>query len=411
MSTWTTYRLGDLCTDVSYGYTQSANETKVGPKFLRITDIREGAINWKTVPYCIINQKDYLKYKLEHGDIVVARTGATTGITETIKSTVDAVFASYLIRFRVNKYLADPIFVGYTLKSNYWREYVGSIVGGSAQPGANAKQFSDFVINLPDLPTQKTIAEILSSLDDKVELNNEMNKTLEELAQTLFKRWFVDFEFPDENGNPYQSSGGEMVESELGLIPKGWSIGELGDFAAISKDSTNPQKNPLTQYRHYSLPAFDNKMSPSIEVGESILSNKFTLTQQSVLISKLNPRIPRVWRVTNLKRNSICSTEFVVLNSYKKVFFDYIYCLVKSKDYSDYLIGLASGTSGSHQRVKPKDFLEYKSILPSEKVVVEFSNTVGDALQKLSSNLEEQLYLTEVRNLLLPKLMSGQIEV
>ena len=275
MTNWREYKLGEIAVDVSYGYTESANEKPVGPKFLRITDIREGSINWETVPYCPINEKDYEKNKLEIGDIVVARTGATTGITETIKHNVDAVFASYLIRFRINKEFANPFYVGYVLKSSLWKEYVSSIVGGSAQPGANAKQFSDFFFKLPDLPTQTAIAEILSSLDDKIELNNKINQELENLAQTLFKRWFIDFEFPvncldqdfqdeqmnritasqsSKSSNPvnqgwdniptYRSSGGEMVESELGEIPKGWEVGVLDDILEVKGGTTPSTKEP-----------------------------------------------------------------------------------------------------------------------------------------------------------------------
>ena len=94
---------------------------------------------------------------------------------------------------------------------------------GSAIPSTSREDFYQLPLSLPPLKTQKAIAEILSSLDDKIELNNRINQNLEELARTIFKRWFVDFEFPNENGEPYQSSGGEMVPSELGVIPEGWS--------------------------------------------------------------------------------------------------------------------------------------------------------------------------------------------
>jgi type I restriction enzyme, S subunit len=108
MSEWKEYKLGEISKEVSYGFTESANEKPVGPKFLRITDIRNGAIDWNTVPYCVINERDYIKNKLEIGDIVIARTGATTGINQIVKEQVDAVFASYLIRFRINESFANP---------------------------------------------------------------------------------------------------------------------------------------------------------------------------------------------------------------------------------------------------------------------------------------------------------------
>ena len=146
MYEWKEIELRDICSDISYGYTASANEAPIGPKFLRITDVAKGRINWSTVPYCPISKKDAIKYKLEVGDIVIARTGATTGYNAIIKNEVDAVFASYLIRFKMNNQVSYPFFVGYALQSNRFQDYVNAIAGGSAQPGANAQQFADYEI-------------------------------------------------------------------------------------------------------------------------------------------------------------------------------------------------------------------------------------------------------------------------
>jgi type I restriction enzyme S subunit len=123
---------------------------------------------------------------------------------------------------------------------------ISGYVTGSAQPKLNQSNMNNLKITLPPLPTQQKIAQILSSLDDKIELNNAINKNLEEIAQTLFKQWFVDFEFPaslasplfqggDREGDGYKSSGGEMVESELGEIPKGWRVEELRSFFKFIK--------------------------------------------------------------------------------------------------------------------------------------------------------------------------------
>ena len=208
---WKTYKLGELSESISYGYTESASLDKVGPKFLRITDIQNDFIDWKTVPYCPITDKDRLKYSLSIGDILVARTGNSTGATACIKEEIDAVFASYLICYRINKSVADPFYIDFALRSKKWTDFIDGIKGGSAQPGANAKQFASFPIILPPLPIQRRIASILGALDDKIDLNLEMNKTLEEMAMALYKHWFVDFG-PFKNGN--------FVESELGMIPE-----------------------------------------------------------------------------------------------------------------------------------------------------------------------------------------------
>jgi type I restriction enzyme S subunit len=213
-------KLGEISTAVNYGYTASATIKKIGPKFLRITDIQNDFIDWNSVPYCNISAKDLHKNKLAIGDIVIARTGNSTGSNAIVKKQVDAVFASYLIRFNINPNVADPFYVVYVLKSKYYFDFVSAIRGGSAQPGANAKQFSSFKIPILPIEEQHRIADILSSLDDKIELNLEMNKTLEEMAMAIYKEWFVDF-------GPFRD--GEFVDSELGPIPKGWVCDFLGN--------------------------------------------------------------------------------------------------------------------------------------------------------------------------------------
>lgn len=194
MSEWKQTTLGEISDDVSYGYTESAVSEKIGPKFLRITDIQGGVVNWDKVPYCRINESNLSKYRLNPGDIVVARTGNSTGENFLYSSNEkEAVYASYLIKFSINKNI-NARYIWYSMRSREWWGFIQGNKTGSAQAGANAKTLSNFPINLPPLPEQKAIAHILGKLDDKIELNRKMNKTLEAMAQALFKSWFVDFD-------------------------------------------------------------------------------------------------------------------------------------------------------------------------------------------------------------------------
>jgi len=127
----------------------------------------------------------------------------------------------------INKQLALPKYLYYTLKTFD----LASLNVGSAVPSLTTEVLNDVLVSVPDIDTQTAIAEILSSLDDKIELNNKINQELENLAQILFKQWFIDFEFPNENGEPYKSLGGKMVDSELGEIPKGWEVKSLDEIA------------------------------------------------------------------------------------------------------------------------------------------------------------------------------------
>ena len=242
MSDYTVTTLGEISIDVSYGYTASSTNKELGPKFLRITDIQGGKIDWNSVPFCEINEINFEKNSLKIKDIVVARTGNSTGENAIIKEPIHSVFASYLIRFRIDEEKAIPEYIAQLMRSRRWFSFVNGVKSGSAQAGANAKTLSSFPINLPPLFKQKEIAHMLSVFDEKIEVLRKENQALEQLAQIIYKRWFVDFNFPDTEGNPYQESGGEMVESELGLIPKGWRVGKLGEVYEISIGRTPPRK-------------------------------------------------------------------------------------------------------------------------------------------------------------------------
>ncbi len=208
-SEWTVATLAEVSDEISYGYTESAADNKVGPHFLRITDIQNGVVDWKTVPYCPIADADLAKYTLEKGDIVVARTGNSTGENYIFDCDEEAVFASYLIRFRIAKKKADPHFVWYSMRSPSWWSFVNASKTGSAQAGANAKVLGTFELPLPPLAEQRAIANILGVLDDKIELNRRMNETLEGLARAIFQSWFVDFDGVRRNAE-LKSEGGRV---------------------------------------------------------------------------------------------------------------------------------------------------------------------------------------------------------
>lgn len=231
MSEWKKVKLGEVC-DTQYGFTASTVQQDTGTQFLRITDIVPQLIDWNTVPYCQIQEKDREKYLLHKGDIVVARTGATVGYAKYIKEDVPAVFASYLVRLLVNSIDVDRHYVGLCVESNLFKEYIQSISNGSAQPNANAQMISSFEINLPPLSTQHRIATILSRYDSLIENYQKQIKLLEEAAQRLYKEWFVDLRF----------SGHENTNIIDG-VPEGWEKKTIDDVTCKITTGLNPRKN------------------------------------------------------------------------------------------------------------------------------------------------------------------------
>ena len=161
--------------------------------------------------------------------ILMAMYGATVGKLGLLKieATTNQAFCAMI----VNKDVADYKYLFYALLR--YRDNLINLASGAAQQNLNQDIIKNFKIPYPSLDEQKSIAKILSDLDSKIEFNQQMNKTLESIGQALFKHWFVDFEFPNEKGKPYKSSGGEMIDSELGKIPKGWKVGQVKDLGKI----------------------------------------------------------------------------------------------------------------------------------------------------------------------------------
>ena len=255
--------------------------------------------------------------------------------------------------FVANILKADPYFIFFNLRGRY--KEIEGMANGAAQQNLSVGGLKELKILLPSLPEQRAIAAVLSSLDDKIELLREQNKTLEDMAQELFHEWFVEFNFQNEDGNPYKKSGGKMIDSELGEIPKGWRVGKLIDLTDHIKESVTPSSEPNGFFSHYSIPAFDQGQRPESQRGAEILSNKYKVKNHSFLVSKLNPATPRIWTIFQSNENGVCSTEFQVIKPKKEKFFSFTYSMLNSEDFVRKLASKVQGTSSSHQRVRPQD--------------------------------------------------------
>ena len=234
---WIYCTLAEVCSAINYGLTASASSRSDGPKFLRITDIVSGQPNWNTVPHVEADDDTIAKYQLYDGDIVIARTGASTGTSAYVKNPPPSVFASYLVRLQAKPEF-DARFLAYYLKSEEFGGFIRGVLGDkSAQPNASASTMTAAPFRSPKYKAeQRAIAHVLGTLDDKIELNRRMNETLEEMARALFKSWFVDFEpvrakreghwrrgesLPGLPAEHYDLFPDRLVDSELGRCRRG----------------------------------------------------------------------------------------------------------------------------------------------------------------------------------------------
>ena len=195
---------------------------------------------------------------------------------------------------------------------------------GATMTSLNQEIVGRIPLPLPPLPEQKAIAHILGTLDDKIELHRRMNGTLESLARALFRSWFVDFDpvrAKAAGRRPHAMTKeiarlfpNALQPSTIGEIPKGWTCGTLEEIVRLNKESVTPILRAQELFEHYSIPAYDEGKTPKLEPGADIRSNKHIVLPDCVLISKLNPRIPRVWLPYPADGYpSICSTEFLVV--------------------------------------------------------------------------------------------------
>lgn len=320
---------------------------------------------------------------------------------------------------------AYPLFIYYLLKSK--KNDIENIAGGSTFKEVSGKVMKEFKVQIPPLTEQKAIANILSTLDEKIETNNQINEKLEEMAQALFKHWFVDFEFPDENGKPYKSSGGEMVESELGMIPKGWKIVKLGDvidfqngYAFKSKDLLDVESDSTFRVfkmgnikkgggiNHSGTKSYierdkcQNLSNYIIKKGDLLMcmtdmKSNVALLGHTALMDRDNEYI------LNQRVGLIRTKDSKVIN------FPYLYILTNSEDFINNLRSRAN--SGVQVNLSTKEIKDSLICLPDQKVHSLLNEITERMFEKSFQVEDENQKLTLIRDNLLPKLMSGEIRV
>ena len=402
MSEWKEYKATDFCYKITDGTHDSPKEVKEGKYLITSKHIKGNRIDFESA--YLISEKDYNKIiersKVNQWDIIISMIGAYCGYCYIEKSNNTDYAIKNVGLFKVGEELKCK-WLYYYLISPQGKQQLALLRSGSTQPYISLNSLRNISFLVPPLKDMKKMVDILSSLDDKIEVNRRINEQLEELAQALFKSWFVDFE-------PFKD--GEFVESELGMIPEGWKVCELSDVLYISKDSINPSKTPDNLFHHYSIPAYDNNKREEAQEGKAIMSNKFKVTNKTTLFSKLNPRIKRVWFIDNIKENAICSTEFVPYKAKNNELTYFVYGLINSDFFYNQAMSIVNGATGSHQRFHPQDTLKF-NIAFNESVAKEYSSIVEPIVSKILVNQQEISHLTNLRDTLLPKLMSGEIDV
>ena len=390
MSEWQRVKFEDLLVGkkISYGVVQPGQFQEVGGvPLIRVNNIKNAKVDVSDIVKIHEDvEAKYSKTRLSGGELLITVVGSVGEC---------AIVTAELKGFNVARAVSvanivdgiDKRFVAYQFRTEDLKFQMYGNTNDTVQPTLNLTELKQLSFTLPALPEQKAIASVLSSLDDKIDLLHRQNKTLEAMAETLFRQWFIE----------------EAKED--------WEELSVSDIAIHIKDNVNPSKDPLKTFYHFSLPAFDSGQKPTSELGSEILSNKYRVSKNSILVSKLNPRVPRIWLVSNVEDNYVCSTEFQNLKPKVTAHLMFLYSLFNSRDVIDELTMSASGTSGSHQRVKPEDMLNITFRTPSLDYLEQYSSLIAPSMQKVASNKQQIQTLENLRDTLLPKLMSGEVRV
>ena len=377
---WKEVRLGDICTRVCSGGTpKSTNLSYYGGEipWLNTKEIDFNRIysTEKTITDSGLNNSS-AKWIVPN-TVTVAMYGATAGKSCIVK--VPMTTNQACCNLTINNEVADYEFVYYSLKNDYTT--LASLANGGAQQNLNAQIIKDYVLQMPSLADQRRIASILSSLDRKIELNNKINADLEEMAQAIFKNWFVDFE-------PFKD--GKFVDSELGMIPEGWKIGCLGDIAEITSGKRPPKK---------SKDKTKELFIPLIGASDIMGFTSDVLYERPILVIG---RVGTHGVVQRFQEKCWPSDNTLVIES---SYYNYVYQLLKGIDYS------AINRGSTQPLITQTDVKNTDVIIAPENVLKEYESITSTLFSKHRANIKENSRLSLLRDTLLPRLMSGELEV
>lgn len=415
MSDWKEYRLGEII-DVRDGTHDSPKKKGIGKPLVTSKHIKGGKIDLSTAYFISIDDFDKInkRSKVDKWDVLFSMIG-TIGETAIIKEEPDFAIKNVGLFKAKDEYTAKWIY--YFFKSPQAQSEILSSLKGSTQQYISLTDLRNFPIIYPPIRVGWEIVQILSSLDDKIELNNKINLDLENLAQTLFKQWFIDYEFPNENGEPYKSSGGEMVDSELGEIPKGWEVSTIEEITKLVTKGTTP----TTIGGKFTDSGINFIKVESLTDRGTFIKSKFGFiddnTNQLLSRSKINEGDVLFSIAGTIGRVAVVTKDILPANTNQAI------AIIRPNYVDSYFLKLLMQSSLIQNDTKANVVQAVqanlslgiikttKFIKPSSSIRNLFSETLGHVFKGMELISIENQELTTLRDTLLPKLISGELEV
>ena len=418
---WQEVRLGDIC-QINRGASPRPIQKYISDKgmpWVKISDATSSNSRYiKTTKEFIDLSGVSKSVKIDVGTLILSNSG-TTGIPK-IMGIEACVHDGWIIISNINKNVLKE-FLYYEFL--YVRNNISNLATGTVLQNLKTDIVKQFKINLPPLEEQKKIASILSSLDDKIEINNRMNKILEETAQTIFKEWFINFNFPNAKGKPYKNSGGKMIKSELGEIPEGWEVTTLEEICNIYSGYSYTSKDlSFSNDAMITIKNFERNGGLKLDgFKEIIISNKVKeshyanlydvivahtdITQKADIIG--NP----ILLLSKGKYNNLIISMDLVKVTFKNndISNTVLYNILLNSNFKNHCLSYSSGTTVLH--LSKKALPSYKLAFSNSEILKKLSNILEPIYQKIRVIYEENQKLASIRDSILPKLMSGEIRI
>lgn len=349
---WMVERLGEqseFVTSGSRGWAQFYSES--GALFIRSQNVRDGRLSFEDIQYVsapIGAEGNRTKVKLN--DLLITITGNSVGNVALVEQTFDEAYISQHVGLvRLKEPTRGAYICRYLSPNSPGNPQIAGSQSGQSKPGLNLQNLRDFRIALP--PTPDELHAIATALSDVDALLNGLDRLIakkRDLKQAAMQQLLTG-------------------QTRLPCFHGEWEVKRLGDVADLNRLSVVPASQPKLPFVHFSLPAFDDGKSAQVELGATIGSNKFRVPLNAVLVSKLNPRIPRIWAPKHVPENACASTEWLVLTPREGTEWEFLFVLCSSPDFCQQMELAATGTTGSHQRISPNTALDIRVAVPVDQ--------------------------------------------
>lgn len=390
-----------------------------GYPYIAIPNVQDGRLDLTEVRQ--ITKEDYIKWtkKFEprEGDIIVTRRGRV-GDSAPIPKGLQCAIGQNLVVLRSEGDKIEQSYLRWVLCSREYWEEVGKFLNvGAIFDSLNCRDIPNFNIPSPPIAVQRKIAQILNELDDKIQLNRKMNATLEQIAQALFRSWFIDFDPVKAKAAGKQPQGidaetaalfpSEFEQSELGMIPKGWRSGKLGEICYNYRETVSPEKiDPTTLYIGLEHMPRKSIALDEWSTGSLVESGKSRFIGGDILFGKLRPYFHKVGIAPI---DGICSTDILVIRPKDINYFGIALSYLSSVEIISYADRLSNGAK--MPRISWNDLAVYEIPIPPQQIVKIFSETISCIVGRIRANILEFKVLSSIRDIVLPQLISGKLRV